>query len=181
MQLRATGLRITAPRLAVLNAVAAKSHSDDDSVSAQVRLQLRSVSTPGRFTTCWTIYGAGLLRRASGFVRTVQENRGQPSPSRLPQLLTDRRYLFGDENYSSNQLRVARRDEIQLNLAYRTPTRSKSEIFEQLSGQVSVGPVCDIDEMYVEARIRTRIFSPNLRRNAMCFLLSQSMRKSGIP
>ncbi|MGC0366450.1 Fe2+ or Zn2+ uptake regulation protein [Rhodococcus sp. 27YEA15] len=62
-QLRAAGLRVTAPRLAVLNAVAAQPHSDADSVAVQVRQQLGSVSTQAVYDVLKACVHAGLLRR----------------------------------------------------------------------------------------------------------------------
>ncbi|MCJ0906491.1 transcriptional repressor [Rhodococcus sp. SRB_17] len=62
-QLRAAGLRVTAPRLAVLNAVTAQPHSDADTVAAQVREQLGSVSTQAVYDVLKACVSAGLLRR----------------------------------------------------------------------------------------------------------------------
>lgn len=62
-QLRAVGLRVTAPRLAVLDAVAAQPHSDADAVAAQVRQQLGSVSTQAVYDVLKACVNAGLLRR----------------------------------------------------------------------------------------------------------------------
>ena len=62
-QLRAVGLRITAPRLAVLDAVTAQPHSDADSVAALVRQQLGSVSTQAVYDVLKACVNAGLLRR----------------------------------------------------------------------------------------------------------------------
>jgi Fur family ferric uptake transcriptional regulator len=62
-QLRAAGLRVTAPRLAVLNAVTAQPHSDADTVAAQVRQQLGSVSTQAVYDVLKACVNAGLLRR----------------------------------------------------------------------------------------------------------------------
>lgn len=62
-RLRAAGLRITAPRLAVLNAVAAQPHSDTDRVAALVRGELGSVSTQAVYDVLRACVGAGLLRR----------------------------------------------------------------------------------------------------------------------
>ena len=62
-QLRAVGLRVTAPRLAVLDAVTAQPHSDADSVAALVRQQLGSVSTQAVYDVLKACVNAGLLRR----------------------------------------------------------------------------------------------------------------------
>lgn len=62
-QLRAAGLRVTAPRLAVLNMVAAQPHSDADTVAAHVRQQLGSVSTQAVYDVLKACVNAGLLRR----------------------------------------------------------------------------------------------------------------------
>lgn len=61
--LRAAGLRVTAPRLAVLNAVTAQPHSDAEAVAAQVRRQLGSVSTQAVYDVLKAYVNAGLLRR----------------------------------------------------------------------------------------------------------------------
>ncbi|MGW4479065.1 Fur family transcriptional regulator [Rhodococcus triatomae] len=62
-QLRAAGLRVTAPRIAVLGAVAANPHSDADTVTAEVRAQLGSVSTQAVYDVLKACVNAGLLRR----------------------------------------------------------------------------------------------------------------------
>ncbi|TQF74951.1 transcriptional repressor [Rhodococcus spelaei] len=62
-QLRAAGLRVTAPRVAVLDAVAAHPHSDADRVAAEVRTELGSVSTQAVYDVLKACVSAGLLRR----------------------------------------------------------------------------------------------------------------------
>ncbi|MFC4605962.1 Fur family transcriptional regulator [Rhodococcus kronopolitis] len=62
-QLRAVGLRVTAPRVAVLNAVSAQPHSDADGVAAAVRRELGSVSTQAVYDVLRACVNAGLLRR----------------------------------------------------------------------------------------------------------------------
>ncbi|KZM68619.1 transcriptional repressor [Nocardia terpenica] len=62
-RLRAVGLRVTAPRVAVLDAVAAQPHSDADRVAATVRAQLGSVSTQAVYDVLRACVNAGLLRR----------------------------------------------------------------------------------------------------------------------
>ncbi|MDM7487208.1 Fur family transcriptional regulator [Rhodococcus indonesiensis] len=62
-QLRAAGLRVTAPRVAVLGAVAAHPHSDADEIAAAVRSELGSVSTQAVYDVLKACVGAGLLRR----------------------------------------------------------------------------------------------------------------------
>lgn len=62
-QLREAGLRVTAPRVAVLNAVAAHPHSDADDVAAEVRGELGSVSTQAVYDVLKACVSAGLLRR----------------------------------------------------------------------------------------------------------------------
>lgn len=61
--LRAAGLRVTAPRIAVLKAVAAHPHSDADAVSALVRKELGSVSTQAVYDVLRMGVTAGFLRR----------------------------------------------------------------------------------------------------------------------
>ena len=62
-RLRAAGLRVTAPRVAVLAAVAARPHSDADRVAATVRETLGSVSTQGVYDVLRACVNAGILRR----------------------------------------------------------------------------------------------------------------------
>jgi Fur family ferric uptake transcriptional regulator len=62
-RLRATGLRVTAPRVAVLNALLAAPHSTADEVAGQVRQQLGSVSTQAVYDVLRACTDAGLVRR----------------------------------------------------------------------------------------------------------------------
>ncbi len=62
-QLRAVGLRVTGPRVAVLNAVAARPHSDADDVAAVVRAEAGSVSMQAVYDVLRACVNAGLLRR----------------------------------------------------------------------------------------------------------------------
>ncbi len=62
-RLRSAGLRVTAPRLAVYDAVAAAPHSDADAVAAAVRARLGSVSTQGVYDALRVLTEQGLLRR----------------------------------------------------------------------------------------------------------------------
>lgn len=62
-RLRAAGLRVTGPRAAVLDAVAAQPHSDADQVAAEVRRTLGSVSTQAVYDVLRACVNAGLLRR----------------------------------------------------------------------------------------------------------------------
>ncbi|NLE82754.1 MAG: transcriptional repressor [Rhodococcus sp.] len=62
-QLRSVGLRVTAPRVAVLNMVARHPHSDADDIAAAVRAELGSVSTQAVYDVLKACVGAGLLRR----------------------------------------------------------------------------------------------------------------------
>lgn len=61
--LRSAGLRVTGPRVAVLNAVAARPHSDADTVAAVVRAESGSVSTQAVYDVLRACANAGLLRR----------------------------------------------------------------------------------------------------------------------
>lgn len=61
--LRSVGLRITGPRVAVLNAVAARPHSDADDVAASVRSEVGSVSMQAVYDVLRACVNAGLLRR----------------------------------------------------------------------------------------------------------------------
>ncbi|WP_072690203.1 Fur family transcriptional regulator [Rhodococcus marinonascens] len=62
-QLRSAGLRVTAPRVAVLNTVAMRPHSDVDDIAAVVRGELGSVSTQAVYDVLRACTTAGLLRR----------------------------------------------------------------------------------------------------------------------
>ncbi|MEV0299302.1 Fur family transcriptional regulator [Nocardia sp. NPDC050710] len=61
--LRAAGLRVTGPRVAVLEVVAARPHSDADRVAALVREVLGSVSTQAVYDVLRACVNAGILRR----------------------------------------------------------------------------------------------------------------------
>lgn len=61
--LREAGLRVTAPRLAVLAEVAAAPHADADTVRARVRERLGSVSTQAIYDVLNALTEVGLLRR----------------------------------------------------------------------------------------------------------------------
>jgi Fur family ferric uptake transcriptional regulator len=64
-RLKAVGLRVTAPRLAVLEALAASGHSTADRVADQVRNKLGTVSTQ-------TIYGALATLTERGLARQIE-------------------------------------------------------------------------------------------------------------
>jgi Fe2+ or Zn2+ uptake regulation protein len=61
--LRGAGLRVTAPRVAVLNTVAAQPHSTADEIAGQVRSALGSVSTQAVYDVLRACVTAGLVRR----------------------------------------------------------------------------------------------------------------------
>ncbi|WP_067648178.1 Fur family transcriptional regulator [Nocardia harenae] len=61
--LRRANLRVTAPRLAVLEAVAAHPHSDADRIAAAVRSSLGTVSTQAVYDVLHACVRAGILRR----------------------------------------------------------------------------------------------------------------------
>lgn len=61
--LRDAALRVTAPRLAVLNAVHHHPHSDTDTITAQVRTTLGAVSQQAVYDVLRALTTAGLLRR----------------------------------------------------------------------------------------------------------------------
>lgn len=61
--LRGVGLRVTAPRVAVLKALAAHPHSTADEVANRVRNALGSVSTQAVYDVLRACAGAGLVRR----------------------------------------------------------------------------------------------------------------------
>ncbi len=62
-QLRAAGLRVTVPRLAVYAAVAAAPHCDAEAVAAAVRGELGRASTQGVYDALRVLHEQGLLRR----------------------------------------------------------------------------------------------------------------------
>ena len=62
-RLRSAGLRVTAPRLAVYDAVVAAPHSDAEQVATAVRAWLGSVSTQGVYDALRVLAEQGLLRR----------------------------------------------------------------------------------------------------------------------
>ncbi|USI90704.1 Fur family transcriptional regulator [Rhodococcus pyridinivorans] len=62
-QLLSVGLRVTAPRVAVLRTVAEHPHSDADGIAAHVRDELGSVSTQAVYDVLKACVGNGLLRR----------------------------------------------------------------------------------------------------------------------
>jgi Fur family ferric uptake transcriptional regulator len=62
-RLKAVGLRVTAPRLAVLEALAANGHSTADQVAAEVRGKLGTVSTQTIYHTLATLTELGLARQ----------------------------------------------------------------------------------------------------------------------
>lgn len=61
--LREAGLRITAPRLAVIRALQARPHSDAEAVVAAVRGSLGSVSLQAVYNILATLLDAGIVRR----------------------------------------------------------------------------------------------------------------------
>jgi Fur family ferric uptake transcriptional regulator len=61
--LRAAGLKVTAPRLAVLEAVTGNGHLDADAVHARVAGELPGTSLQSVYNVLGALSGAGLLRR----------------------------------------------------------------------------------------------------------------------
>ena len=61
--LRDAGLRVTRPRLAVLESLAARPHADADHVARSVRTALGSVSTQAVFDVLHALAENGLVRR----------------------------------------------------------------------------------------------------------------------
>jgi len=62
-ELRAAGLRVTRPRLAVLAEVAAHPHADVDTITTGARARLGSLSTQAVYDVVHALTDAGLLRR----------------------------------------------------------------------------------------------------------------------
>jgi Fur family transcriptional regulator, stress-responsive regulator len=61
--LRAAGLRVTAPRLAVLEVLAETPHADADTVATAARARLGALSTQAVYDGLGALTRAGLLRR----------------------------------------------------------------------------------------------------------------------
>jgi Fur family transcriptional regulator, stress-responsive regulator len=62
-QLRAAGLRVTRPRLAVLEVLRGGGHLDVDEIAVRVRQRLESVSTQAIYDVLGALCRAGLARR----------------------------------------------------------------------------------------------------------------------
>jgi Fur family ferric uptake transcriptional regulator len=63
VQLRSASLRVTRPRLAVLDAVRGTPHADADTIAREVRARLGSVSTQAVYNVLAALTEANLLRR----------------------------------------------------------------------------------------------------------------------
>jgi Fe2+ or Zn2+ uptake regulation protein len=77
-RLRTVGLRVTQPRLAVLEEISAGSHLTADQVAERVRLRIGAVSTQAVYDTLNTLTGHGILRRfePAGSVMRFETNVG---------------------------------------------------------------------------------------------------------
>jgi Fe2+ or Zn2+ uptake regulation protein len=62
-QLRAAGLRVTAPRVATLQVLSGHPHADAETVTRAVRERLGTVSTQAVYDVLHALTGAGLVRR----------------------------------------------------------------------------------------------------------------------
>lgn len=62
-ELRAAGLRVTKPRLAVLAEVGEHPHADVDDIAAGARSRIGSLSTQAVYDVLYALTDAGLLRR----------------------------------------------------------------------------------------------------------------------
>jgi Fe2+ or Zn2+ uptake regulation protein len=62
-RLRAVGMRVTAPRLAVLAAVTAGPHRDAEAIAATARRRIGSLSTQAIYDNLNALVRAGLVRR----------------------------------------------------------------------------------------------------------------------
>ncbi|MFI0409455.1 Fur family transcriptional regulator [Actinomadura sp. 3N508] len=76
--LRGAALRVTRPRLAVLEAVHAHPHADTDSIIGAVRRDLPTVSHQAVYDSLRTLTAAGLVRRIqpAGFVARYESRVG---------------------------------------------------------------------------------------------------------
>ncbi|WP_236056448.1 Fur family transcriptional regulator [Mycobacterium sp. SM1] len=77
-RLRMAGLRVTRPRIAVLEAVRAHPHADTDTILGAVRSVLPEVSRQGVYDVLHALTGAGLIRRIqpAGFVARYESRVG---------------------------------------------------------------------------------------------------------
>ena len=77
-QLRAADLRVTRPRLAVLEAVHAHPHADTDTIFSAVRTELSDVSRQAVYDVLAALSSAGLVRRIqpSGSVARYESRVG---------------------------------------------------------------------------------------------------------
>lgn len=62
-RLRAAGMRITGPRLAVLSAVAGRPHQDAETIAEEARRSLGALSTQAVYDNLHALVRAGLVRR----------------------------------------------------------------------------------------------------------------------
>ena len=77
-QLRAADLRVTRPRIAVLDAVAANPHADTETIFGAVRAGLPDVSRQAVYDVLHALTAAGLVRRIqpSGLVARYESRVG---------------------------------------------------------------------------------------------------------
>lgn len=80
VRLRAAGLRVTAPRQAVLGVLAEYPHSTADAVATAVRTRLGSVSTQAVYDVLAACVDAGLVRRIepAGSAARYETRTGDP-------------------------------------------------------------------------------------------------------
>lgn len=76
--LRQAGLRVTAPRVAVLRELAAAPHADVEAIVAAVRARLGSVSVQAVYDVLRVLTGVGLVKRfePAGFTARYELNDG---------------------------------------------------------------------------------------------------------
>ncbi len=92
--LREAGLRVTAQRVAVLDAVRRLPHADTDSLISAVRAETGEISHQAVYDVLKVLTDAGLIRKIQppGTVaRYEAPGRRQPPPRGLPRLRDDRR------------------------------------------------------------------------------------------
>jgi Fur family transcriptional regulator, stress-responsive regulator len=89
-QLRAAGLRVTRPRLAVLASVASHPHIDVGTIASDARARLGALSTQAAYDVVHALTDAGLLRRIepagspARFELATGDNHHHPRLPRLP-------------------------------------------------------------------------------------------------
>ncbi|MEU7816898.1 CoA transferase [Pseudonocardia sp. NPDC049154] len=94
-----------------------------------------------------------IVPAADGWIALAAPNDGRWR--RLCELI-DRRDLRDDPGLATNELRVARRDDVYAALAGWTSVHTKAEVLDLLGGQVPVGAVRDVAEIVADPHVAAR-------------------------